>query len=71
MAANTTANTDPEDEEEEQEEELIYALDGEEGEEGEVLVLGLLSPEQAYAILDAEEEEDSDQVIRHNPYNPH
>lgn len=71
MAAETTATTNNEDENEEQEEELIYALDGEDGEEGEVLVLGLLSPEQAYAILDEEEEEDEDRVIRSNPYNPH
>jgi hypothetical protein len=71
MAATTTANTNPEDEDEEQEEELLYALDGGEGEEGEVLVLGLLSPEQAYAILDAEEEDEEDRAIRYNPYNPH
>jgi hypothetical protein len=71
MAAYTAPQNDPKDGEEEQEEELIYALDGEDGEEDEVLVLGLLSPEQAYAMLDEEEEDDADQVIRHNPWNPH
>jgi hypothetical protein len=70
MARSITANSNPEDENEEREEELIYALDGEEGEEGEILVLPLLSPEEAQAILDAEEENDEDRAIRYNPWNP-
>lgn len=53
-----------------EEEVFVFALPYGEGEEGEQFVLPLVSPEEAAAILNATEEDDSDYVVRHNAWNP-